>query len=141
MWSQATATAAISGGIRQPTVTTGGSYATLPEITVTGDGSDAVIVPIMTGTLDAITMTNNGANYTGVPTVVLSGGDGAGAVVVAKLNASVTGVTIVEGGNGYTDTTLFTATIDDTTANGGTTATVTPVIDTQTGNFIGLHHR
>ena len=138
MWSQATATAAISGGIRQPTVTTGGSYATLPEITVTGDGSDAVVVPVMTGTLDSVTMTNNGANYTGVPTVVLSGGDGAGAVVVAKLNASVTGVTIVEGGNGYTDTTLFTATIADPTANGGTTATVTPVIDTQTGTIINF---
>ena len=138
MWERATATAAISGGIRQPTVVTGGSYATLPEITVTGDGSDAVVVPVMTGTIDSVTMTNNGANYTSVPTVVLSGGDGAGAVVTAKLNASVTGVTIIEGGNGYTDTTLFTATIADPTANGGTTATVTPVIDTNTGTIINF---
>ena len=75
MWERATATAAISGGIRQPVVTTGGSYATLPEITVTGDGTDAVVVPVMTGTIDSVTMSNNGANYTGVPTVVLTGGD------------------------------------------------------------------
>ena len=138
MWSQATATATITGGIATATITTGGSYATLPEITVTGDGSDAVIVPTMTGTLNAITMSNNGANYTTVPTITFTGGDGVNALATAKLNASVTGITIVEGGNGYTDTNLFTATVGDPTGAGGTTATVTPVIDAGSGTIINF---
>ena len=78
--------------------------------------------PINKGTLDKITITNGGLNYSSSPTVTVTG-DGVGAVVVAIVSGGVIkGLKITNGGYGYNNAGL---TITDTTGSGAiTTVTV-----------------
>lgn len=72
-----------------------------------------------TGQVISATRTAAGSNYTGVPTVTLSGGSGSGATAVAVMR--VASVARTSGGSGYTDGTHT----DGTFVGDGTGATFT----------------
>lgn len=84
---RAVGTVQISGGaVTGVTVTNKGhGYGPdeVPAVTITGDGTGAQATAMMTGVLEAITVTNGGSGYTGAPTVGLTGGNGTGAAAAA----------------------------------------------------------
>lgn len=82
---QATATAAVSGGlITGFTVTNPGKgYVTAPNVTIGGPGSGGTAVATLTGRVGSVTITNPGQNYTGAPAIAFSGGAGTGAAATA----------------------------------------------------------
>jgi len=72
--------------------------------------------PINKGTLDNITVTNTGNNYTSSPTVTVTG-DGVGATAVAIVDSGlIKNIRITSGGYGYNNAGI---TITDTTGTGG----------------------
>lgn len=144
----ATATVSTTGGvITSVNVTEPGiGYATAPPVNIVGSGSGANVTALIatkgnfkTGEvvksqsntakaiavktfdqISAIKIYDNGAKYTFVPTVTISGGGGTGATAVATINSvgQVSGITLISTGSGYTSTPTVTiqASLNEATA-------------------------
>jgi Flp pilus assembly protein TadG len=72
---------------------------------------NATVDLVPSGGIGAITITDNGNNYTSTPTVSFSGGGGSGATAVATVQGKkVTSITLTSPGSGYTSapTVVFT---------------------------------
>jgi phage tail sheath protein FI len=74
--TQATATATVvDGSVTEITITNGGSgYTSAPTVTISGDGTNAIVgtVTISTSSVTSITIVNAGSGYTSAPTVTIS---------------------------------------------------------------------
>ena len=76
-----------------------------------------------------VTITEGGTGYTSAPTVTFSGGGGEGARAQAIItNGAVTSIVITEGGDNYTS--APTVTISESNTGGGTRATATAELST-----------
>jgi hypothetical protein len=79
------ATSIYVGTILSATVATQGSGYTTATINVIGDGTGAILTPVISdGKIVSITVTNPGVGYTANPTLTISG-DGTGAVAAASI--------------------------------------------------------
>jgi filamentous hemagglutinin family protein len=85
-------------------VISGGSYAAVPDVTLSGGGGSGASATANMGIRIApATVDNGGTGYT-TATVSLVGGGGSGATATATLTAgAVTAITITSSGSGYTD--------------------------------------
>ncbi|MCX8016590.1 MAG: hypothetical protein N2690_01615, partial [Rhodocyclaceae bacterium] len=121
----------------------------LPTISAVGDGTGAVLRPVIRdGRLYRVAIEQPGSGYTAPPVIVISGGSGHGASAVATINEAgqIAEVTVTNGGSGYGPTLHF----DDpnTTAEFPVSARLlladadylappNTSIDPQTGDLIG----
>jgi hypothetical protein len=105
----------------------GTSLVSYPSVTITNPSNNATTlsgvyfeeVPTSTVGVDSISVLNPGYNYTGTPTVVITG-DGTGATATAKIvNNKLYSVTVTNAGVGYTSAlaTIVPA-VGDTTGTG-----------------------
>lgn len=80
-------------GVASISVDTGGSgYIDTPIVTISGDGSGATAVAIVSGgVVTGFTVTCPGVGYTTAPTVTMTGGGGTGAAGTASLAANTSG--------------------------------------------------
>ncbi len=134
--TQAAATATLSGGaITAIAVTAGGSGYTTGGTTVTitpasgdtGSGATATVVVDSSGTITGVTITQGGSGYKALPTVTLSGNGTNATLGAATVGAStISAVTITNAGSGYSTAPTVTVAAPPS----GTTATVTPTIQT-----------
>ncbi len=132
-FTEATATATVSGSVTVVSVTNAGSgYTSAPTVAFTGGGGSGATA---TANLDAggsvlnFTITNGGSGYTSAPTVVLTGGGGTNAAATATLGKyRVDSLSLATGGSGYQATgsipVQFTGGYDNTTTLAQATATV-----------------
>ena len=96
-----------NGVITGVTITNSGKNYTIATITVTGDGSNADLVPqLADGVINAVTPVDTGSGYTGSTSISIPGGS-QDAVVFANLGSGanagkVVSYTIAYGGGGYT---------------------------------------
>ncbi len=79
-----------AAGIERVDVTIGGTYSSTPTVTISGDGVGATATAVMSGsgstqTVDSITITNKGTNYTVADITFGSGDAGARAVIAPEL--------------------------------------------------------
>ena len=117
-------------------VNKGSGYNTAPTITITdSSGSGAIANGVHGRGIDSLSITNAGSYATGsAPTIsfTLGTGDttGSGAVATATLGFPLASVTLGSNGLGYRN--LPTVTIS---GNPTTSATITPVLDEQTGRI------
>lgn len=79
-----------SGSVLTLSINTAGSFTTLPttkanNITVGGNGT-GLLVNLLFG-VNTVTVTGNGAGYSGIPTVTFGGAGGSGAIAVASLRS------------------------------------------------------
>lgn len=84
-------------GVNTLSVTTAGSYSAVPTSPVaqgstSGSGTGATFT--MTYGVDAVTVTNGGADYASAPTVAFSGGGGTGAAATAVVGGAGDGITV-----------------------------------------------
>jgi hypothetical protein len=103
----------------------------------TGAVATAEISPA--GTVENITVTEGGSNWTGTPTIILNGGGGTGALATATVTGGVlTGIAVTNKGTGYTSQ----PTVEIRSGSGAagfvgglnTDGTVTGVVLTNTGS-------
>ena len=124
----------------------GVGFSTAPVIGVTGSGAGAAVTALIASNgnfefgekvkstantakavavktfdqISAINLYDNGAKYTTVPTVTITGGGGSGATAVATINTTgqVSGITLTATGSNYTSTPTVTiqASPNETTA-------------------------
>jgi len=121
---------AVDGSIDVILIENGGyGYNTPPDITITGNGSNATVeatikngvitslqitdrgasytnavVTAQEGEVTSVIITNGGSGYNSAPGVIFSGGSGSGAKATATiLNGVVTLVTVTDGGSEYVD--------------------------------------
>jgi hypothetical protein len=101
--SSGSVSASLSGGsIQSVTINSGGTgYTKGCILKVTGDGSGAILTPVITaGVITSVVITNAGSNYTSVGVVVSVGG----AILVpsvSKVTGQIVSVTVVDTGIGY----------------------------------------
>jgi hypothetical protein len=101
----AVARAEVSGYVKTPALSSGGSgYTSIPTVTISGgNGFGATAIATVVGNaVTAITITDPGYGYTAAPTITISGGGGTGATATTKIGQGVTGLFIVDPGSGYT---------------------------------------
>jgi len=98
-------------------VTTGGSYATVPDVTITGGGGSGASATAVMGvrTTATFAITNPpGVNYTTAPTVTIVGAGGSGATATATVAGGiVTGITVTTTGSGFTEVPAVELSPDD----------------------------
>jgi len=96
-------------------VNNGGSYASPPTVTLSGNATAVAVLSstgstvVTGGTVTSATVTSAGSGYTSSPAVTISGGGGSGALGTANLSAgasvitggSVTSANVTAGGTGY----------------------------------------
>ncbi|MBK1868249.1 phage tail sheath C-terminal domain-containing protein [Aestuariivirga sp. YIM B02566] len=84
-----------ANGVVSIAVTAGGTgYTTVPNVTITGDGSGATAHAVLTaGVVTSIVVDSQGAGYTTAPTVTIAGGGGTGATATATRGAAKNPVT------------------------------------------------
>jgi filamentous hemagglutinin family protein len=110
----AAAVAVITGGavsalnldtvVSSITITSGGSYAAVPDVTLSGGGGSGASATANMGIrITPATVGSGGTGYT-TASVSLVGGGGSGATATATLTGgAVTAITITSSGSGYTD--------------------------------------
>lgn len=124
----ATATATLSAFVSGITLTSTGSCASVPTVSLnggSGTGATAKAVYSNTGTIVQIDVPIDGGGngYTSDGTTIsFNGGGGSGAAATAKVSGSITGITMTDYGTGYTGSPVVTITpaIGDTTGIGAT---------------------
>ncbi|HMJ68188.1 MAG TPA: hypothetical protein VK508_04810 [Cyclobacteriaceae bacterium] len=104
-----------------------------------GSGAIATAEISPAGTVENVTVTEGGSNWTGTPTIALTGGGGTGALATATItNGVLTGITVTNKGTGYTSqpTVEIHSGSGAAGAVGGlnTNGTVTGVVLTNTGS-------
>ena len=101
--STATATATISAGVSEITMTNlGTGYTSAPAVTfVPALGGVAATAVIAGGAVIAIHVTNPGSGYASPPTVNIAGGGGLGAAASAHISGSVASIAMNTNGGGY----------------------------------------
>jgi hypothetical protein len=118
------------GVLSAVTVTSQGSgYSGLTtSLSVQGDGTGAVVTPVLEGApLQSVTLTNGGYNYANNSTITLNGdGTGATATLTVPAGANVASAAITNAGSRYTS---VSGTV---TGGGGTGATVAITLNTGT---------
>jgi hypothetical protein len=87
---KASTQSATAAGIERVDVTIGGTYSSTPTVSISGDGVGATATAVMSGsgstqTVDSITITNKGTNYTVADITFGSGDAGARAVIAPEL--------------------------------------------------------
>jgi hypothetical protein len=103
-------------GIEGITVTTPGSYATIPTFAVEGSGNGAVITPIMKAvTIEVATAQSGGGSYAPGDTIPLAGGTFSTRAVGTVATTKVASATVAAAGSGGTD---GTQTVTGTTGIG-----------------------
>jgi hypothetical protein len=99
--SGATATATITNGaITAVTITNGGTgYKATPTVTISGDGTGAVVnsVTLGTSTITGVTITNAGSGYTAPPTVTIAAPPTGTVALATATIATGTGLKIKNG--------------------------------------------
>lgn len=99
--SGATATATIAGGvITGVTMSNGGAgYKAVPTVTISGDGTGAVVnsVTVGTSTITGVTITNAGSGYTAAPTVTIAAPPTGTSALATATIATGTGLKIKNG--------------------------------------------
>lgn len=95
------------------TVAAGGTYTTIPVTATCGAGAAFTVGLGSSGNVQAVTITDGGADYSNAAYLVFSGGGGEGATATATItNGVITAVTVTNAGQNYSSAPTLTA-VDD----------------------------
>lgn len=106
----------LQGSIESVTVTTPGTYTTIPTVSTTGPGTGATFATTMFAKTFTVATAQSGAgNYVPGDTITLTGGTFTAAPVLTVTHTKVQSATVAAGGSGGTD---GTQTVTGTTGTG-----------------------
>jgi len=124
-------TALTTNVISSISVTSPGSYATMPSVGIVGPGSGAVLAPSMKAVSDSVVAAGSG--YAPADTITLTGGTHSSAAILTVVNTTLASLAINAVGSGYA--------VDDTITLSGGTASIPAVIkvtSVSTGTITGV---